>query len=64
MYCQYVNTKKRQSAEEGIKINRQGNAEANLTAIKENNREDWNAYKTQGKKLNKMKKRMVEAVDT
>lgn len=34
MYSQYVYTKKRQSAEEGIKINRQGHAEANLDAIK------------------------------
>jgi|JI6StandDraft_1071083.scaffolds.fasta_scaffold01560_25 hypothetical protein len=61
MYSLYSYTKKKLSAEEGIRINAQGSAEANLDRIRENNQSDWTAYKENTKKLNKMKKKLVDA---
>lgn len=48
------------TAEEGIKINRQGNSEAIIEIIRENNKPEWATYKTNNKKMNKMKKKLIE----
>lgn len=61
MYSLYSYTKKKISAEEGIRINAQNSAEANLDVIRENNRSDWTVYKDNNKKANKLKKKLLEA---
>lgn len=60
MYSLYSYTKKKISAEEGIRINAQGTADANLDRIRENNLNDWTIYKDNTKKVNKMKKKLIE----
>ena len=59
MYSLYSSTKKKISAYEGIRINAQGTAEANIDLIRENNKSDWVAYKENNKKVNKMKKKLI-----